>query len=192
MKEGKDAWKKRKAALEEVEAVCNQYNGLISSSPDSFKSLVELIKALKSRLGDSQSNLKPLAVKNIAAILSSVDGPAQGKLGKIVYKSLIAAAMNENKKIMRDASIDALKNATMKSEIDGGGINKFAMEPFMNAFATELNESGVKVGIFIFHNIRGINIIYLYLHFQSRCLPGCWFANRAGNNIRKNLILPKG
>ena len=151
MKDGKHSWKMRKEALEEVEAACIQYDGLISSSPDSFKSLVELIRALKGRLGDSQSNLKPLAVKNIAAILGSVDGPAQGKLGKIVYAPLISAAMNDNKKIMRDAAIDALNKVTMKTEIDGGGVNKHAMEPFMSACASELNESAQKVSLLNFY-----------------------------------------
>lgn len=145
MKEGKDAWKKRKEALEEVESACDQYKGLISSSPESFKSLVDLVRALKARLGDSQSNLKPIAARNIASILGSVEAIAQAKLGKIVYGSLIAVAMSDNKKLMRDASMDALNSATMKSEIDGGGVNKVAMEPFMSAFATESNELGQKV-----------------------------------------------
>ena len=125
---------------------------MISSSPDTFKSLVDLVRALKARLGDSQSNLKPIAARNIALILGSVDAIAQAKLGKIVYGSLIAVAMSDNKKLMRDASMDALNSATMKSEIDGGGVNKVSMEPFMSAFATESNELGQKV--------RLMNLIY--------------------------------
>ena len=106
---------------------------------------MNLIRALKARLGDSQSNLKPLAARNIAAILSSVDSVAQAKLGKIVYGPLISAAMNDNKKIMRDASLDALKRGTMKLELDGGGVNNHSMEALMHACAQELIESGQKV-----------------------------------------------
>ncbi len=147
MKESKDSWKKRKEALEEVESVCIQYNGLISSAPNCFKDLVKLVRALKARLGDSQSNLKPLAARNIAAILSSVDGSAQAKLGKIVYGSLISAAMNENKKMMRDASLDALKKGTMRLELEGGGVNTLSMEALMQACSHELIESGQKVNL---------------------------------------------
>mmetsp|Transcript_363 Transcript_363/g.549 ORF Transcript_363/g.549 Transcript_363/m.549 type:complete len:1476 (+) Transcript_363:109-4536(+) len=144
LKENKDSWKKRKEALEEVESVCIQYNGLVSSAPDCFKDLVNLMRALKARLGDSQSNLKPVAARNIAAILSSVDGTAQAKLGKIVYGPLISAAMNDNKKIMRDASLDALRRGTMKLDLEGGGVNTHSMEALMQASASELIESGQK------------------------------------------------
>lgn len=144
-KGAKDSWKKRKEALEEVESVCTQYKGLISSDPDCFKGLVQLMRALKSRLGDSQSNLKPLASRNIASILGSVDSSAQTKLGKIVYGPLISAAMSDNKKIMRDASLEALKLGTTKLELEGGGVNASSMEPFMQACATGFIESGQKV-----------------------------------------------
>ena len=115
------------------------------------------MRGLKSRLSDSQSNLKPLAARNIAAILGSVDGAAQGKLGKIVYAPLISAAMNENKKLMRDASLEALKRGTMKIEMEGGGVNANSMEPLMHACASELNEAGKKVSLFD----------YVHIHYQK-------------------------
>jgi hypothetical protein len=93
------------------------------------------------RLGDSQSNLKPLAARNISEILGSVDGFAQAKLGKIVYGPLVSAAMNDNKKIMRDASLEAIRSGTMKLDIEGGGVNHYSMDSFMNSCAIELLES---------------------------------------------------
>lgn len=149
LKEGKDSWKKRKEALEEVESVCIQYKGLISTESNCFKDLVTLIRALQSRLSDLQSNLKPLAARNIALILGSVDSSAQAKLGKIVYGPLISAAMNDNKKIMRDASLSALKEGTMKLELEGGGVNHLSMDPFMHACVIELIETGQKVRIIV-------------------------------------------
>jgi len=144
LKENKDSWKRRKEALEEVESACIRFDGLISSDSSCFQSLVKLMRGLKARLSDSQSNLKPLAAKNIASILGSVDGAAQAKLGKIVYGPLIVAAMNDNKKLMRDTTLNALRKGTQKIELNGGGNNPLAMLPLMEAFATELIEVGQK------------------------------------------------
>jgi hypothetical protein len=168
LKETKDSWKKRKEALEEVESACAQYNGLISSSPDAFKGLVDLMRALKSRLGDSQSNLKPFAARNIAAILASVDVIAQAKLGKIVYRPLISAAMNDNKKIMRDASLEALKKGTMKLEMEGGGMNTFSMEPLMQACSVELNEKVRLVLYFIDICLKNSYILHTNTRFSKK------------------------
>lgn len=144
-KNGKDAWKKRKAALEEVADVGAQYKGLMSTSPESMRGLVDLSRALKSRLGDSQGNLKPIAARNIAMILKSVDGTSQAKLGRIVYAALIHLGMNDNKKIVRDAVLEAIEQGILLTDIDGGGINPRAMEPLMAGFVSELNESEFKV-----------------------------------------------
>lgn len=147
-KESKDAWKKRKEALEEVESACDKFKGLISTAPECFKPLAELTRGLKNRLSDSQSNLKPLAARIIASLLGSVDGPSQGKLGKIVYGSLIFAAMNDNKKMMRDAAMDALEKGSMNLELDGGGVNTYAMDSLITALISELEDSELKVRLF--------------------------------------------
>lgn len=132
-------------ALEDVEAACTQANGLISSSPDSLKGLVDLMRGLKARLGDLQSNLKPIAARNIASILNSVDSSSQAKLGKVVYASLIHAGMNDNKKVVRDAALEALDRGTNIADIDGGGVNPKAMEPLIAGFVSESEESEFKV-----------------------------------------------
>lgn len=150
-------------ALEDVEAACIQYKGLISSSPQSMKGLVNLLRALKARLVDSQSNLKPIAARNIASILNSVDSSSQAKLGRTVYASLIHAGMNDNKKIARDAALEALERGTSLADIDGGGINPSAMEPLMVAFVSELEESEFKVSICC----TG----FLDNHYEAQSLP---------------------
>lgn len=110
-----------------------------------MKNLIELCRALKERLGDLQSNLKPLAARNIAHILASIESSSQGKLGKIVCGPLINAAMNDNKKLMRDAAMDALEKSTTKLDIEGGGVNPSAMESYMSALVAELADSEFKV-----------------------------------------------
>merc|ERR1740136_50149 len=143
-KDGKTAWKIRKEALDEVESACLQCGGLISTTPNCLKGLIELCRALKERLGDLQSNLKPLAARNIAHVLGSVDSSSQGKLGKIVCGPLINAAMNDNKKLMRDAAMDALEKSTTKIDLEGGGVNPSALESFMSAMVAELGDSEFK------------------------------------------------
>jgi hypothetical protein len=132
-------------ALEDVEAACTQAKGLISSSPESLKGLVDLMRGLKARLGDLQSNLKPIAARNIASILNSVDSSSQAKLGKVVYASLIQAGINDNKKVVRDAALEALDRGTNIADIDGGGVNPKAMEPLIAGFVSASEESEYKV-----------------------------------------------
>ncbi|KAL3924077.1 MAG: hypothetical protein SGILL_001267, partial [Bacillariaceae sp.] len=141
-KDGKTAWKARKYALEDVEAALRKGNGLIDASR--LRPLVDLLRAMKERLSDSQSNLKPLAARLIGQVLGSVQGEAQGKLGKIVYGSLINAAMNDKRKIMNDASMEALKAGTSLPAAVGGGLNESSLEPFVVALTSELEESEFK------------------------------------------------
>jgi len=143
-KEGLIAWKIRKEALDEVESACLQFTGVLSTTPNCMKSLIELCRALKERLTDLQSNLKPLAARNIAHVLRSVDSVSQAKLARIVCGPLIYAAMNDNKKLMRDASLDALEKCTDKMDIEGGGANPLAMKSFMTAVLSEIGDSEYK------------------------------------------------
>lgn len=140
----KDAWKKRKAALDEVEVTCSKYNGLISSSPDALPGLVELVRALKSRMKDSQANLKPIAARDISLILNSVDSVSQVKLGRIAYGPLIYASLTDNKKIVRDASLEALLKGTMASDLNGSAVNGDVAETLMSAFSSEVEDTDFK------------------------------------------------
>jgi len=142
-KEGKNAWKLRKQALDDVEAAVNKSNGLIST--DALKPLVELLRALRERLSDSQSNLKPVAARTIGSILGAVDTVSQAKLGKIVYAPLVSAVMNDNRKPMRQMSLEAIRVGTTASSVEGGKPNRSSLESLMVSVVGELSESEFKV-----------------------------------------------
>jgi hypothetical protein len=134
--------------MEEVENSLQRCGGFVSTEPAALKSLFDLARALRERLNDSQMNLKPVAAKIIATLLISVDEDAQVKLGRIFYSTLINAAINDNKKVMRDAALEALQAGTTKSEIDGGGVNASSLEAFLQSLTAELNDSEYKVQSF--------------------------------------------
>lgn len=146
-KEGKTAWKHRKQALEDVGAALEKCSGLISTSPQSlYAGLVELVRAMKDRLSDSQSNLKPIAAKNIGSLLSRCDRVAQAKLGKLVFGPLINAAMTDNKKMMRDGAIMALQVGTDLHAMEGGGSNPLALDCLVGCLVAQLKDSDFKAG----------------------------------------------
>jgi hypothetical protein len=81
----------------------------------------------------------------IGQILGAVDMATQGKLGKVVYAPLINAAMNDNKKNMHDAAMQALSSGTSLAPLEGDGLNEQSLEAFVNALVGELEESEYKV-----------------------------------------------
>ena len=131
--------------MEDVESVLKRCSGLIDTSR--MKPLVDLMRALRERLSDSQSNLKPVAARLIGTILGSVDSSAQGKLGKVVYGALLNGAMNDKKKNMHDAAMEALRVGTSMAPIEGEGPNGDAMESYINCLVSELSESEFKVSL---------------------------------------------
>ncbi|KAL7553180.1 hypothetical protein ACHAWF_016435 [Thalassiosira exigua] len=143
--EGKNAWKIRKEAMEEVAAsVKKSCSGLIATEGKAFASLKQLFAALRSRLSDSQSNLKPIAAALIGSLLSHLDDDAQAKLGKLVFAPLANAAMNDMKKTMRDASLSSLSMGTERSKQNGGGTNMVSIECFIACLEGELSDAALK------------------------------------------------
>lgn len=142
--DGKNSWKVRKEALEEVIQESNKCCGLLSTDAKAFASLKELVVALRSRMNDSQSNLKPMAAQAIESILSRVDESCQAKLGKVVFPSLINAAMTDMKKTMRDVSLSSLRAGTRRNEHLGGGINVLALDVLILSLQSELSDTAVK------------------------------------------------
>lgn len=57
-KESKTAWKLRKQAIDEVDGAVKKCTALLDTSQHNLKRLAELLRALRDRLTDSQSNLK--------------------------------------------------------------------------------------------------------------------------------------
>ena len=144
-KEGKNAWKLRKSAMDEVRAAIEKSNGLISTEEKHLSQVASIIKALRNRLDDSQSNLKPLAANLIGDILGSIDAVAQGKLTKLTFSQLLSSAFTDNRKPMREACMTALKQGTEKLEIDGGGKNSLSIEALILPVTNILKETQYKV-----------------------------------------------
>jgi cytoskeleton-associated protein 5 len=144
-KQGKTAWKARKGAMEEVDNILKRCSGLLDTS--GLRAYLELCRELCDRLSDTQSNLKPVAARLLGSLLSSVGATAQSKLGKIAYAPLINSAMNENKKIMHDAAMEALCVGTSLHVLEGGGMNRQAIVTFVTALAIELDKSEYKVSL---------------------------------------------
>lgn len=146
-KEGKTSWKLRKEALDEIDAAIRSSSGLLETGPSQMKQLVDLTRALRDRLSDTQINLKPLAARIVGALLSAVDKACQAKLGRLVYTQLINAAMNDIKKPMRDASLETLRAGITTSSLDVGGLNELALEGLVSALVVEVNDSSVRVSV---------------------------------------------
>ena len=81
----------------------------------------------------------------IGCLFAVMDKSTQAKLGKIVFAPLINATMTDIKKPMRDASLEALRQATTIASIEGGGLNEEVLDSFANAFAGEINDTAIKV-----------------------------------------------
>jgi hypothetical protein len=97
----KNAWKVRNTALDGVQKLLKAAGGAIET-----KGCLELIRALKLRLKDSNANLKVKATLILGAVGNSI-GPKCAKLSKYVMEDLVLCA-SDNKKTMRDAVIDTL------------------------------------------------------------------------------------
>jgi hypothetical protein len=128
-----------------VEHALKQCSGLLDTSSPKLNELVELTRAVRDRLVDTQINLKPSAARIIGHLLSSVDKATQAKLGKLVFGPLINAAMNDIKKLMRESSLDAIRTGTTSSSLDGGELNAEALEALVIAFIGEVNETSIRV-----------------------------------------------
>ena len=142
--EGKNAWKLRKEAMEEVKTSLSKCGGLIATEGKALSSLKQLFLALRSRLNDSQSNLKPISATLIGSLLNHVDGDSQAKLGKIVFPALTNAAMNDMKKTMKDAAVSSLSMGTERPKQNGGGTNPPAIECFIVCLESELSDAALK------------------------------------------------
>lgn len=144
-KEGKNSWKLRKEALEEVEAALKKSNGLVSTEGKSLSQLANLMRALRDRLTDSQSNLKPLAASVIGLLLASVEPDGQAKLAKLAFPPLFSAALSDNRKPMRESAINAIEKGTERIAVAGGGANPLSAEVMILPLVTTLKETEYKV-----------------------------------------------
>lgn len=135
--------------MDDVDAAIKGSSGLLETGPAQMKDLVELTRALRDRLSDTQINLRPVAARTVGALLSAVEKSCQAKLGRLVYSQLISAAMNDIKKPMRDASLEAIRAGITTSSLDVGGLNELALEGVVSALVAEVNDSSVRVRAFL-------------------------------------------
>ncbi|GMI25492.1 hypothetical protein TeGR_g8134, partial [Tetraparma gracilis] len=141
MLEGKNAWKTRLAAMEAITASLKSASHLITSSAN----VHELLRGLKERLNDSQSNLKPKAANLIAATISSLSAQDAAKCFKLVSTPLMSVSLTDNKKPMRDAAFTALqKCVTMPEGTGQTGTNKSALENCVPALLLCLKNGDAK------------------------------------------------
>lgn len=141
-----------------MDAALKNVGGLLETSPKSFKFLVDLMRSLRDRLGDTQINLRPLAAKEIGGLLSLLDIPHQSKLGKLAFPALIGSAMNDIKKPVRESCLMAINAGLQVSSVDGEGVNSMSAEAFVAAVVSEVNEASIRVS-FHFSKLRADTII---------------------------------
>ena len=140
--EGKKSWKLRKEAMEEVQTSLSKCGGLIATEGKALSTLKQLFVALRARLNDSQSNLKPISATLIGQLLNHIDNNTQAKLGKTVYPALINAATNDMKKTMRDAALTSISIGTERPK--QGGTNPSSIECFILCLESELSDAALK------------------------------------------------
>jgi len=163
-KEGKTAWKIRKEAIEELSAALKGCNSLIdASSSQKLRFLIELARALRDRLSDTQTNLRPLAARTVGEFLENLDKSSKGRIGKIVYPTLMGSAINEIKKPMRDAAMEALRSGTKSSSLEGSGSNRESLEALFVSFADVFNENALRA--------IGLGDLLVYLGEHVNQLP---------------------
>jgi hypothetical protein len=102
--DGKTSWTNRKAAMENIIAVCDKSGHYLDCQ---HKTSIEIVKVLKARLHDTQANLKPIAALALGHVCSSVEVDAAAKILKVIASGLLET-LADNKKSMRDSGVQAM------------------------------------------------------------------------------------
>lgn len=102
--DGKTSWQNRKTAMESIIAACEKSGHFL----DANKNTIEIVKALKGRINDTQANLKPIAVSCIGHLIASLEPVAGHKALRHVSEGLLSG-LADNKKQMRDSTVSALQ-----------------------------------------------------------------------------------
>lgn len=109
--DGKDSWQVRKAAIEKVAQACESSAHYIEMN----KFIPEVVKSLKARFLDTQSNIRPLALTTLAKVVASLDDDSAVK----VIKASVAAVLggvSDSKKVIKDAAIAALQTMVVGAD----------------------------------------------------------------------------
>jgi hypothetical protein len=104
--DGKNSWQNRKGALEALVAACERSGHYLEGN----KPTIEIIRALKPRMNDTQANLKPIAASAIGHFVASLELDVAVKVLRMMAGPLLGG-LADNKKTMKDATIAALQVA---------------------------------------------------------------------------------
>jgi len=115
--EGKTSWQNRKTAIEAVISSCEKSGHYLEAT----KGTVEIVKALKARLADTNANLKPIAASAISHVVASLDPDSGSKLLRAVASALVST-LGDNKPQMRLATVSSLQMmVTLGKDCTPGG-----------------------------------------------------------------------
>ncbi len=128
MIEGKTSWQNRKTAMESVISACTRSAYYLESN----KLLIEIIKALKLRMNDTQANLKPIAATAISSVIASLDPLVGVKYIKVISESLLNG-LCDNKKQMRDSTVSALQMIVTLNKGEGSAADSTLLGAFIPA-----------------------------------------------------------
>eukprot|EP00981_Chlorochromonas_danica_P005425 scaffold1091_cov164-Ochromonas_danica.AAC.48 len=108
--EGKTSWQNRKKALDNVIAACESSGHYLEYN----KATGELVKSVKLRINDTQSNLKPVAMSALGHLIASFPPESGPKVLRAIAASMLSG-LTDNKRPMREATISSLQLAVTKN-----------------------------------------------------------------------------
>lgn len=108
--EGKNSWQNRKKALDNVIAACESSGHYLEYN----KATGELVKSVKLRINDTQSNLKPVAMSALGHLIASFPPESGPKVLRAIAGSMLSG-LTDNKRPMREATIGSLQLAVTKN-----------------------------------------------------------------------------
>ena len=111
--DGKNSWNVRKTAMEAVIEACERSGHFVEGNA----AAKEVLKGLKSRLNDTQANLKPMGANSLGHVLSSLDSESCHKFLKPLATALLSGVA-DNKKSMRDAVVAAMQRIVTLNKDD--------------------------------------------------------------------------
>jgi cytoskeleton-associated protein 5 len=125
--EGKDSWQVRKSSIEKVSQACETSHFYVEMN----RFIPDLLKSLKARFLDTQSNLRPLALSTLAKVIISLDDEAAIKAIRASVGSVLGS-VSDSKKVIKDAAIAALETMVSGTENKPKSANLQCMIPALS------------------------------------------------------------
>jgi cytoskeleton-associated protein 5 len=125
--EGKDSWQVRKSSIEKVCKACESSGYYVEMN----RFIPDLLKSLKARILDTQSNLRPLALATLAKVIISLDDEAVIKAIRASVGAVLGS-VSDSKKVIRDAAIASLETMVSGMESKPKSANLQCMIPALS------------------------------------------------------------